>query len=95
MSTNTTLGSGGTDVYLGTCSTATRWPPAAVTRPGTVHAAAGPGRGKLLLHRGHESAGAAAGRDDQGVELVYETNYTNNETAASRTTAVRRLRCPT
>ena len=96
MSTHTTLGSGGTDVYLGTVQHTN---PLAAGHQlhglRHVHAAAGHGRRELLLHRRHGSAGRTTlGHDNQGVDLVYETNSRTTKLARARRRRSRSPRLP-
>ncbi len=90
ISTNSKLGSGGTDVYLGTVEHIN---PLSV---GSSYSASGTFTLPQNMAGGTWNFIVAVDRplappsdlDSEGVNLVYETNETNNETASATTTAV-------
>jgi len=88
MSTNTTLGSGGTDVYLGTVQhTNPLANGASYSTSGTFALPNDMTAGQYYFLVATDRPVAPPGHTE-GVNLVYETNETNNELAASSTTAV-------
>ena len=88
MSTNTTLDSGGTDVYLGTVQRGSSLAAGgSYTASGTFTIPQGVAAGSYYFIVDTNRTVAPPG-DTQGVELVYESSYSNNETAESTPTAV-------
>lgn len=88
ISTNSTLGSGGVDTYLGTVQHSNPLSPGSsysasdtITLPETLPA----GNYHVIVATDRP---VAPPYDGQGADLVYETNEANNETAAAGTLAV-------
>ncbi len=96
VSTNTTLGTGGDDVYLGTLLHNTQLSSGGsyqaslnVTLPATLA-----GGNYYFIVATNRPVAPPNDPNNQGVENLYESNFSNNETATSSTTAIAALDLP-